>query len=115
MTWVVWGQTLNPGNEQRDFWSSTSKDREGSRNYAGIADPAVDALIEKVIFAGSRDELLAATRALDRVLLANDYVVPLYYGGVARIAYWNKFDRPAELPTYSTGFPTIWWSKAAAN
>lgn len=115
MTWVVWGQTLNPGNEQRDFWSSSSKDREGSRNYAGIADPAVDALIEKVIFAGNRDELLAATRALDRVLLANDYVVPLYYGGVARIAYWNKFDRPAELPTYSTGFPTIWWSKTAAN
>ncbi len=115
MTWVVWGQTLNPGNEQRDFWSSSSKDREGSRNYAGIADPAVDALIEKVIFAGNRDDLLAATRALDRVLLANDYVVPLYYGGVARIAYWNKFDRPAELPTYSTGFPTIWWSKAAAN
>ncbi len=115
MTWVVWGQTLNPGNEQRDFWSSTSKDREGSRNYAGIADPAVDALIEKVIFAGNRDELLAATRALDRVLLANDYVVPLYYGGVARLAYWDKFDRPAELPTYSTGFPTIWWSKAAAN
>lgn len=115
MTWVVWGQTLNPGNEQRDFWSSTSKDREGSRNYAGIADPAVDALIEKVIFAGNRDDLLAATRALDRVLLANDYVVPLYYGGVARLAYWDKFDRPAELPTYSTGFPTIWWSKAAAN
>ena len=115
MTWVVWGQTLNPGNEQRDFWSSSSKDREGSRNYAGIADPAVDALIEKVIFAGNRDDLLAATRALDRVLLANDYVVPLYYGGVARLAYWDKFDMPAELPTYSTGFPTIWWSKAAAN
>lgn len=115
MTWVVWGQTLNPGNEQRDFWSSTSKDREGSRNYAGIADPAVDALIEKVIFAGNRDELLAATRALDRVLLANDYVVPLYYAGVARIAYWDKFNRPTELPTYSIGFPTIWWSKTAAN
>lgn len=115
MTWVVWGQTLNPGNEQRDFWSSSSKDKEGSRNYAGIADPAVDALIDKVIFAGNRDDLLAATRALDRVLLANDYVVPLYYGGVARIAYWDKFDRPAELPTYSTGFPTIWWSKAAVN
>lgn len=115
MTWVVWGQTLNPGNEQRDFWSSTSKDREGSRNYAGIADPAVDALIDKVIFAGNRDELLAATRALDRVLLANDYVVPLYYAGVARIAYWDKFNRPTELPTYSIGFPTIWWSKTAAN
>lgn len=115
MTWVVWGQTLNPGNEQRDFWSSSSKDREGSRNFAGIADPAVDALIDKVIFAGNRDELLAATRALDRVLLANDYVVPLYYGGVARIAYWDKFNRPTELPTYSIGFPTIWWSKTAAN
>ena len=115
MTWVVWAQTLNPGNEQRDYWGSVSKDRQGSRNYAGIADPGIDALIDKVIFAKGRDELVAATRALDRVLLAHDYVVPLYYGATARIAYWDKFDHPAELPTYSIGFPTVWWSKSATR
>lgn len=115
MTWVVWAQTLNPGNEQRDYWGSSSKDREGSRNYAGIADPGVDALIDKVIFSKGREDLVAATKALDRVLLAHDYVVPLYYGGTARIAYWDKFEHPAELPTYAIGFPTIWWAKAGAK
>jgi microcin C transport system substrate-binding protein len=115
MTWVVWAQTLNPGNEQRDFWGTSAKDREGSRNYAGIADPGVDALIDKVIFSKGREDLVAATKALDRVLLAHDYVIPLYYGGTARIAYWDKFEHPAELPTYAIGFPTIWWAKAEAK
>lgn len=111
MTWTVWAQTLNPGNEQRDYWGSTSVNREGSQNYAGISDPAVDALIEKIIFPADRDEQVAATKAMDRVLLAHDYVIPLYYGGTARYAFWDKFEHPAELPTYSTGFPSIWWAK----
>lgn len=115
MTWTVWAQTLNPGNEQRDFWGSVSANREGSRNYAGISDPGVDFLIDKVIFSKGRGDLVAATKALDRVLLAHHYVVPLYYGGTARIAYWDKFEHPAELPTYAIGFPTIWWSKDAAK
>ncbi|WP_425502202.1 extracellular solute-binding protein [Peteryoungia desertarenae] len=109
--WTVWGQTMNPGNEQFNYWGSEAVDRVGSRNYAGIADPAVDELIRKIVFAPDRDEQIAATRALDRVLLANHYVVPLFYSGEERIAYWDKFDRPAELPTYSIGFPDIWWAK----
>lgn len=114
MTWIVWGETLSPGNEQLDQWGSRAAKEPGSRNYAGIADPGVDALIEKVIFAKDRKALVAATKALDRVLLAHNFVVPLYYGRDMHIAYWDKFARPAELPTYAIGFPDIWWSKTAA-
>ncbi|NBB48055.1 ABC transporter substrate-binding protein [Rhizobium sp. CRIBSB] len=112
MTWVVWAQTLNPGNEQRNYWGSSTVNQDGSRNYAGIADPAVDALIEKIIFPADRAEQIAAAKAMDRVLLAHDYVIPLYYGRTARYAYWDKFAHPPELPTYSTGFPSIWWAKS---
>lgn len=110
MTWFVWGQTLHPGNEQGDYWGSSSVSREGSRNYAGIADPAIDALIDRIIFAKDREELVAATRAMDRVLLAHHYVVPMYYRMAAPIAYWNRITHAAELPTYGLGFPDAWWS-----
>jgi microcin C transport system substrate-binding protein len=115
MTWEVWAQTLSPGNEQADYWGSNAAERQGSRNYAGIADPGVDALIQRVIFAKDRDTLVAATKALDRVLLAHNYVIPLYYKLAANIAYWDKFGRPAELPKYAIGFPDVWWSKSAAS
>jgi microcin C transport system substrate-binding protein len=115
MTWEVWGQTLSPGNEQEDFWGSKSAAREGSRNYAGIADRGVDALIQRVVFAKDRDTLVAATKALDRVLLAHHYVVPLYYPRTANIAYWDTLSRPAELPKYAIGFPDVWWFKGAAS
>ena len=111
MTWTVWGQSRNPGNEQRQYWGSTSVNQTGSRNYAGISDPAIDKLIDMVIFAKNRDDLVASTRALDRVLLAHHYVVPMYYGSTARLAYWNRLTHPKDMPTYSTGFPDIWWSK----
>lgn len=105
-----WGQSLSPGNEQRDFWGSASADREGSTNYAGIKDPGIDALIEKVIYAKDREELVAATHALDRVLLAHDYVVPSWNYPNSRTARWNRFSRPEKLPEYGSGaFPTIWW------
>ncbi|MDF2620261.1 MAG: extracellular solute-binding protein family 5 [Xanthobacteraceae bacterium] len=104
-----WGQSLSPGNEQRDFWGSAAADREGSGNYAGIKDPGIDALIEKVIYAKDRPELVAATHALDRVLLAHDYVVPTWNYGFTRTARWNRFGRPEKLPEYSFGFPDIWW------
>jgi microcin C transport system substrate-binding protein len=113
MIWNVWAETMNPGNEQADYWGSAAANQQGSRNYAGIADPAVDELIKKIIFAPSRDDQIAAIKAMDRVMLARHYVVPLYYRSDIPIAYWDKFERPAELPTYSTGFPDIWWSKAA--
>lgn len=114
MIWNVWGESMNPGNEQADFWGSGSANQQGSRNYSGIADPAVDALIRMVIFAPNRDEQVAAIKAMDRVLLAHQYVIPLFYGRTARIAYRNTLDRPAELPKYSLGFPDVWWSKDAA-
>ncbi len=104
-----WAQSLSPGNEQRDFFGSESADREGSRNYAGIKNPAVDALIERVIFAKDRDELVAATKALDRVLLWNHYVVPTWNYGFTRTARWDRFGKPEKLPAYSLAFPDIWW------
>jgi microcin C transport system substrate-binding protein len=106
----VWGQSLSPGNEQRNYWSSQSADMSGSRNFAGIKNPAVDALIERVIFAKNRDELVAATKALDRVLLWNHYVVPQWTYPNARTARWDRFGRPDPVPKYATsGFPTVWW------
>lgn len=106
----LWPQSLSPGNEQREFWGSQAAAREGSRNLAGIADPAVDALIDKVIFARDRDELVAATKALDRVLLAHDYVVPQWTSLKQRTARWNRYSHPETMPRYGgAAFPTIWW------
>ncbi|KIZ40921.1 MULTISPECIES: extracellular solute-binding protein [Rhodopseudomonas] len=108
----LWGQSLSPGNEQRDYWGSQAADQPGSRNTIGIKNPAVDALIEKVIFAKSRSELVAATRALDRVLLWNYYVVPQFTYGFARYARWDRFSH-AELPKYArSGLPSLWWYDA---
>jgi microcin C transport system substrate-binding protein len=104
-----WAQSLSPGNEQREFWGSEAADRKGSRNYAGIKDPAADHLIERLIFAKSRAELVAATKALDRVLLWNHFVVPMWHVPYERMARWDRFGKPDKLPDYSTGFPTIWW------
>jgi microcin C transport system substrate-binding protein len=105
-----WAQSLSPGNEQRNYWGSAAADRPGSRNLAGIKDPAVDALIDRVIFAGDREELVAATKALDRVLLAHNYVVPQWTYNKERTARWDRFARPAEMPRYgASAFPTVWW------
>ncbi|MBT4046569.1 MAG: ABC transporter substrate-binding protein [Rhodospirillaceae bacterium] len=104
-----WGQSLSPGNEQRDFWGAEAADRPGSRNYIGIKDPAIDKLIDHIIFAGSRDELVAASRALDRVLLWNHFVIPNWHINSYRIAYWNRFARPAIKPKYGLGFTDTWW------
>ena len=71
-----WGESLSPGNEQREFWGSQAADMAGSRNVIGIKNPAIDKLIERVIYTKDRDDLVAATKALDRVLLWNHYVVP---------------------------------------
>ncbi len=109
MATLVWGQSLSPGNEQRDFWGSEAADRPQSRNYAGIKNPAVDKLIERVIYAKDREELVAATHALDRVLLWNHYVVPQFYSDVDRTARWDRFGHPENLPEFSHGFPSIWW------
>lgn len=105
-----WGESLSPGNEQRGYWGSQAADQPGSRNLIGIKNPAVDALIDRVIFAKSREELVAATRALDRVLLWNHYVVPQWTYGKQRTARWNRFSHPEKMPEYAAAaFPFIWW------
>lgn len=109
MIYSGWVQSTSPGNEQRDFFGSNAAQIEGSRNTAGVADGAVDALIERIIFAEDRDALEVATRALDRVLLWNHYVIPGWGVPAARVARWDRFDHPDNLPTYAIGFPTIWW------
>jgi microcin C transport system substrate-binding protein len=109
-----WGESLSPGNEQRGYWGSQAADQPGSLNLIGIKNPAVDAMIDQVIFAKSRDDLVAATRALDRVLLWNHYVVPQWTYGKVRSARWDRFGRPDQLPKYgASAFPTVWWWDAA--
>ena len=110
----AWPESLSPGNEQRGFWGSQAADQPGSFNLIGIKNPAVDAMIDQVIFAKSRDDLVAATKALDRVLLWNYYVVPQWTYGKVRSARWDRFSRPDPLPKYGmSAFPTLWWWDAA--
>ncbi|WP_244480806.1 extracellular solute-binding protein [Mesorhizobium sp. Root157] len=109
MTTVVLAQSDSPGNEQRDFWSAKAADAAGSRNYSGIKDPVVDALVERVIFAADRDDLIAATHALDRVLLWSFYVVPQFTRPDVWLAYWNKFGVPEKQPTYIGPDIDSWW------
>lgn len=109
MIYTGWAETLSPGNEQRDFWGSQSANAPGSSNYAGIANKGVDALIDKLVVAKDRATLIATTHALDRVLLANAYVVPSYAARNARVARWDRFGHPKTLPSYDIGFPTVWW------
>ncbi len=109
MIYTGWAESLSPGNEQRAYWGSAAADSESSQNYAGIKDPAVDALVERIVVTKNRDELVAATHALDRVLMANQYVIPSYALRFSRIARWDRFDHPEKLPEYSVGFPTVWW------
>ncbi|MDB5624683.1 MAG: transporter substrate-binding protein [Tardiphaga sp.] len=110
---AVWGESLSPGNEQREFWGSAAADMAGSRNVVGIKDPAIDTLIERVIYTRDREDLVAATKALDRVLLWNHYVVPQYTYSKVRTARWDRFGRPDELPKYGqSGWPLIWWYDA---
>ncbi len=103
---------LTPGNEMRNYWASENANVEGSVNLAGIKDPVVDALLDKVVEAKSRDELVAATRAIDRVLRAGHYWVPQWYKASHHIAYWDKFSGPETKPKYSRGAPDTWWYDA---
>ncbi|MFC0410047.1 extracellular solute-binding protein [Roseomonas elaeocarpi] len=108
MTIDLFGQSLSPGNEQRDFWGSEAAKQPGSRNTIGISDPVVDALVELVINAPNREELVTRTHALDRVLLWNFFVVPNWYSSTFRIAWWDKFGRPPRNPHYNIGIEG-WW------
>ena len=103
------GQSLSPGNEQRNFWTAASADVPGSGNLAGIRDPVVDELVDLLIQSPDRDTLVATTRALDRVLLRGHYVIPQWHIRSFRLVYWNKFGRPGTRPKYGLGFPATWW------
>lgn len=107
------GQSHSPGNEQRDYWGSASADREGSRNTIGIKSAAIDKLVDNVVFAKDRSDLVAATRALDRALLWSFYVVPQWYYPYDRIATWDIYGRPATLPSQNPVYPNSWWIDSA--
>ncbi len=103
-----WINSLSPGNEQSYFWGSAAADQHGSRNYAGVKDPVVDALTAAIPEAKTREDLVATTHALDRVLMSGHYTVPFYYLGADDIAYWNKLRHPAVTPPYGVVMES-WW------
>jgi microcin C transport system substrate-binding protein len=102
------GQSLSPGNEQRDYFTCARAQEHGSQNVAGICNPVIDELVEMVIAAPDRRELVARTRALDRVLLWNHYVIPHWHTQTFRVAYWDKFGRPPRNPRYALALDS-WW------
>ncbi len=103
-----WGQSLSPGNEQRGYWTSAAADIPGSRNYAGLEDPVVDALVDQVIAAPDREALVNRTRALDRVLLWHEFVIPNWHIPYERLLFWNKFGRPEVTPLRGHQL-MAWW------
>lgn len=107
----TFSQSLSPGNEQRNFWGSDAAKTNGSRNIIGISNEVIDSLIEKVISAKDREDLIVTTRALDRVLLWNHYVIPQWHISAYRTLYWDIFDKPSVRPKYSLGTHT-WWVDA---
>ena len=112
---LVRGQSHSPGNEQRNYWTSAVADEPGSGNVAGIKDPVVDELVERLIQAPSRAELVATTRALDRVLLWGHYTIPHWYSGNFRVVHWDKFGKPALSAPYTGDYfvmPYTWWYDA---
>ncbi|MEJ2140784.1 MAG: extracellular solute-binding protein [Gammaproteobacteria bacterium] len=107
-------QSQSPGNELYALWHSSSADQEGSRNQMGIKDPVIDKLIDEVVFAENRKQLITATRALDRVMLHGEYLIPNWYIAVHRLAYWDKFSYPKTLPLYydaESWAISTWWKK----
>ena len=96
---------LSPGNEQRDFWGSAAADSKAAAIIVGIKNPAIDKLIDAIIFSKDRAGLTTACKALDRALIWNHYVVPHWYVPYERIARWDRFGQPDKLPDYAIGFP----------
>ena len=110
-----WGMSLSPGNEQAFYWGSDAAGIDGTRNYPGIREPAVDGLIELMTKARGREAFADTVRAMDRVLLWGHYFIPLYHSRADRIAYWNRFGRPAVTPLYGVVLETWWAEKERAG
>ncbi len=105
---VNYGSIISPGNEQKNYWSSSTADQQGSPNYMGVKNPVLDEIIDKLISAKSRKELVTYTKVLDRILLFNYYLIPQFHISHYRVAYWNKISRPRISPKYDLGFD-FWW------
>ncbi|GAB5388740.1 MAG: extracellular solute-binding protein [Alphaproteobacteria bacterium] len=105
----TFGQSLSPGNEQRDFWGSEKAAENGSRNIIGVQNPAIDAAIERLILAENREDLIVATKALDRLLLHSHFVIPQWHIDRFRVAYWDRFGQPQTRPRYALGVLDTWW------
>ncbi|HEY7231630.1 MAG TPA: extracellular solute-binding protein [Pseudolabrys sp.] len=105
-----WEQSLSPGNEQLFYWGSAAAEQQGSRNYMGVKSKAVDAMIAAMLGATTRESFVAATRALDRVLLSGFYVVPLYFPPVQWVARWTRIAHPSRTSLFGY-LPETWWQK----
>ena len=104
--------SLSPGNEQNLYWASANADIDGSRNLMGVKNPAVDAMIEAMLTSRSSEDFTAAVRALDRLLMAGRYVIPIWAGGPSRIAHARELHYPANTPIYGDRIgwqPDVWW------
>jgi microcin C transport system substrate-binding protein len=111
----TFSQSLSPGNEQRNFWSSNSANTNGSKNLIGIKNTVIDILIEKIISSKNRDDLIHASRALDRVLLWGHYVIPQWHISAYRNLHWDIFKYPLVRPKYSLGSNTWWIDEEKAS
>ena len=112
MTTSVMPQSLSPGNEQAQLWSSAAADQPGNYNYAGIKNPVIDEVVQQLIRAPNREQLIVRTKVLDRLLRAGYYQIPTYGKGENWYAYWNMYRQPATKPKLSAGID-YWWSDAA--
>lgn len=111
---ATYASSLSPGAEQELRWTSPSRDIPGSFNFAGAADPAIDALVSALLRARDPETFTAAVRALDRVLISGHYLVPLFYLDEQRVAHWDRVSHPEKTPIFGTQYPT-WWANAAAK
>ena len=105
---INYGSIISPGNEQKSYWGSATADQKASPNYMGVKNPVIDEIVDKLVSAKSRKELVTYTKVLDRILLFNFYLIPQFHIGHYRVAYWNKISRPNVSPKYDLGFD-FWW------
>lgn len=112
MSYNRWGMSLSPGNEQKLYWGCDGVDNPGTRNWMGMCSPAAEAMVDAILQSDSRDDFVAATRALDRVLTTGRYVIPIYQWNISRIAHAKELRYPTEIPIYGDWIgwqPDVWW------